>query len=84
MYENSREDIMKGVTYWTEQIERAGLTDQLLPFNDVIVGNEPAAKDIEPMLKDVVLDGALVDIYHWDYPKRIPLAIESIFIEKNE
>ena len=70
MYEQSKEDIMKGVSYWTEQIEKAGLKDKLLPFNDVLVGQDAPPADAEPMLHDVVLDGAIVDIYHWDYPKQ--------------
>lgn len=54
----SKEDVMKGGAYWTEQIEKAGLKDKLLPFNDVLVGNEaPGDKDAEPILRDVILDG---------------------------
>ena len=83
MYETNREDIMKGVTYWTEQIEKAGLKDKLLPFNDVLVGQEAPGGDVEPMLQDVILDGAKVDIYHWDYPKQ-DTSSHRIYIYRKE
>jgi hypothetical protein len=83
MYETSREDVMKGGAYWTEQIQKAGLTDKLLPFNDVLVGNEAPAGNVEPMLRDVVLDGVKVDIYHWDYPAK-DTSSNRIYIYRKE
>ena len=83
MYENSREDIMKDGRYWTQKLDEAGLTKQLLPFNDILVGNQAPGNDVEPMLRDVVLDGAIVDIYHWDYPKQ-DTSSNRIYIYRKE
>ena len=83
MYEQSKEDIMKGVAYWTEAIDKAGLKDKLLPFNDVLVGQDTPPADAEPMLRDVELDGAKVDIYHWDYPKQ-DTSSHRIYIYRKE
>lgn len=67
--ENSNE-IWRGVQFWTDEIEKAGLKDKIPAFNDVITGkNAPVqTKDnlpLEPVVRDVKLGGKTVDIYHW-------------------
>ena len=40
---------------------------QLPPFNDIITGREAPHGYGGPMVRDVVLDGTLSDIYHTDH-----------------
>lgn len=81
MEETRQGDVWKGVDFWTQEIEKAGLKDKLLPFNDVLTGNEAPSGNVEPMLRDVALDGRKVGIYHWDYPKK-DTSSHRIYIHK--
>ena len=68
--ENGLENtIYKGTKFWTNEIERAGLTEKLRHFNDVVTENRPPAQNSygEPVLTDVILDGKKCDIYHTDH-----------------
>ena len=65
--ERKNPDLWKGVEFWTEEIRKAGVYDQLRHFNDVLTGKEtPKGYGDEPVLREVVLDGRLCDIYHTD------------------
>ncbi|MFH1631666.1 MAG: hypothetical protein ABIA47_01400 [bacterium] len=60
-------DVWKGVSFWMEEIKKAGVYDQLRHFNDIITGKDaPKGYGDEPVLEDVVLDGRKCDIYHTD------------------
>jgi hypothetical protein len=57
-------NVWKGVDFWTKQIEKAGLTDKLHFFNDVLTGREKPGGYGEAVIRDVILDGRKCDIYH--------------------
>lgn len=59
-------DVWKGGDFWTSEIKKAGVYDQLRHFNDLITGKEAPKGYGEPVLIDVVLDGRKCDIYHTD------------------
>jgi len=59
----------KGVDFWTKEIEKARLLNNLSFFNDIITENRPPNPESgygDPVLADVILDGKKVDIYHTD------------------
>ena len=65
----NQESIWRGTEFWTKEIEKAGLLNNLKFFNDVIVEKcppHPESEYGEPILIDVVLDGKKIDIYHTD------------------
>ncbi len=82
MFETRDEDVLKGGDFWTKEIERAGLKDKLLPFNDILVGDE--AGNGEPMVRDAVLDGIKVDIYHSDENNKSGIKGGRIYIHRKE
>lgn len=60
--------VIKGTTFWTKEIEKAGVKDSLSFFNDVITENRPPHPEsgYHLVLNDVSLDGKICDIYHTD------------------
>ena len=59
----------KGTEYFKKEIEKAGLTDQLPPFSDVVLQTMPPLPQDGYVLKliDVVMDGGYIyDIYYSD------------------
>ena len=63
-------EIMRGVNFWTQEIKKAGVFEEIPQFNDLITGKEAPTqvKDnppLEPVVKDVKLADKTVDIYHW-------------------
>lgn len=61
--------IWKGVDFWTQEIEKSGLLNDLKFFNDVITEKRPPHPESgygDPVLADVILDGKKTDIYHSD------------------
>lgn len=63
-------EIWKGTAFWTDEIQKAGVFEQLRHFNDVITGNEaPQGYGEEPVVRDVVLDGMVCDIWHTDHKR---------------
>lgn len=58
--------IWKGTDFWTEEIKKAGVLSSLRHFNDVIAANEPPGGYGEPVLRGVILDGKICDVYHTD------------------
>lgn len=71
-----------GLTYWTNEIEKASLKTQLLPFNDVLSGYEPGVG--EPMVRDAIVDGVKVDIYHSDKDNTSGIKSGRIYIHLKE
>jgi len=61
-----KERTWKGTEFWTKEIEKAGVKNKLPHFNDVLMGKQAPSDYGEPMVKDVMLDGILCDIYHAD------------------
>jgi hypothetical protein len=65
------EEAWKGVEFWTNEIEKAGIKDKLRFFNDVITEKRPP--NIESgyhlVLEDITLDNKKCDIYHTDQDK---------------
>lgn len=59
-------DRWKGVSFWTGEIKKAGVYDQLPHFNDLLTGREAPKGYGDPVLTDVILDGRKCDIYHTD------------------
>lgn len=53
-----------GVVELTEEIRKAGLTDKLNHFNDVLTGHQAPGGYGDPVLTDVKIDGRNCDIYH--------------------
>jgi len=79
----SPENIWKGTSFWTEEIKKAGVLDELRAFNDVITGNKaPQGYGEEPVVRDVILDGKKCDIYHTDHNENDSYA--RIFIHVKE
>jgi hypothetical protein len=71
-FDTREEDIWKGVHFWQEEIEQAGLKEKLRFFNDVITEKRPPHPDSgyrEPVLENVILDNKTCDIYHSDHEK---------------
>ncbi len=63
------QQVWKGTKFWTEEIEKADLKNDLRFFNDVVTEKRPPHPDSnygEPVLIDVILDGKKCDIYHSD------------------
>jgi hypothetical protein len=58
----------KGTAFWTEEIKKVGVYDQLLYFNDVVTEDSSphAESNYHLVLTDVILDGRKCDIYHTD------------------
>lgn len=72
MEEKMGKIVLKGTDFWTNEIEKAGVKNDLRFFNDVITEKRPPHPDSgygEPVLRDVVLNGKKVDIYHTDHEK---------------
>lgn len=66
------ESVWKGISFWTEEIKKAGVYDELRHFNDVITEKKaphPESSYKEPVLRDVRLDGKTCDIYHTDHER---------------
>lgn len=80
--ENSENRIWKGVAFWTDEIQKAGVYEQLRHFNDVITGKEAPQGYGEPVITDVVLDGKKCDIYHTD--KKRSDTFHRVFIHIKE
>lgn len=55
----------RGYEDWLEAIKQAGVFDQIPGFNDIISGKDKPTTELEPVVKDVELDGIMCDIYHW-------------------
>lgn len=69
MNELPEQNVWRGVNFWTEEIKKAGLLDNLRFFNDIITEQRPPNPESgygNPVLTDVILDGKKVDIYHTD------------------
>lgn len=65
----SKNETWKGIEFWTEEIKKVGLYEKLKFFNDVVTEKRPPNSESgygEPVLKDIILDGKKVDIYHTD------------------
>jgi hypothetical protein len=65
-----KNEIMRGVEFWTNAIKQAGVFEKIPIFNDLITGKEAPSqtKDnppLEPVLKNIKLADKIVDIYHW-------------------
>lgn len=63
-------EIIKTVSFWTEEIKKAGVYDKLKFFNDIVTEKRPphpSAGYGNPIFTDVLLDGKNVDIYHSDH-----------------
>ena len=58
-------ETMRGVKFWTDEIKRVGVFEQIPPFNDLITGKTKPIQDINPVVENVMLGGKKVDIYHW-------------------
>ncbi len=68
--EPKNDETLKTVSFWTDKIEKAGLTEKLAFFNDIVTEKrtpDPKAGYGEPVLRDVILDGQLCDVYHTDH-----------------
>lgn len=63
-----KQEIFRGTSFWTDEIEKAGIKNQLSFFNDVITEKRPphAEAGYHLVLKDIILDGKSCDIYHTD------------------
>jgi len=61
-------EVWKGTRFWTDEIKKTGVFENLAPFNDVITGKEPPHPNsgYSLVLRDVTLDGKKCDIYHTD------------------
>ena len=62
--DTERKDVLKLYNFWREEINKAGLTNKLPGFTDVLTGIKPPGGYGEPVITDATLDGKLVDIYH--------------------
>ncbi len=58
--------LIKGVDFWTEEIKKANVFNELKHFNDVITGNNAPSGYGKAVLTDITLDGKKCDIYHTD------------------
>lgn len=56
----------KGVSFWIEEIKKAGVYEKLRNFNDIITGKSAPKGYGDPVLMDVELEGKKCDIYHTD------------------
>lgn len=66
-------ELMRGVSFWTEKIKEAGLTEQLRFFNDLTTEKRPphaSAGYGEPVLRDVTLGDKICDVYHTDHNEK--------------
>ena len=63
-----KEEVWKGTQFWTDEIIKAGVKDQLKFFNDVITEKRPPHPESGYclVLKDIILDDKKCDIYHTD------------------
>ncbi|NCD01222.1 hypothetical protein EOL94_03975 [bacterium] len=80
-------EIWKGTEFWTKEIEKAEILENLNFFNDVIVEKKPPHKDSgygEPILKDIILDNKNTDIYHSDQNKKEKTTLNRVFIHIKE
>jgi hypothetical protein len=69
MHENNfKNEVWKGIEFWSNQIKKAGVYEKLAHFNDVIVEKEPPQPEsgYSLILSDIILDGKHCDIYHTD------------------
>lgn len=65
-------EAMRGISFWVDKIEEAGLTGQLRFFNDLIAEKRPPHPDAgygEPVLTNVKLGDKMCDVYHTDHTK---------------
>lgn len=79
------QDQWKGVDFWTKEIEAAGALKKLKFFNDVITEKKAPQPDSgygEPVLKNVILDGKKVDVYHSD--NKPGLSMNRLFLHIKE
>lgn len=84
--EMPKEPIWKGINFWIDEIEKAGVINDLKHFNDVITEKRPPHPKSgyqEPVLTDVVLDGKKSDIYHADSNNR-DTSYNRVFIHIKE
>ena len=58
-------ETMRGIQFWTDEIKKVGVYDQIPSFNDLITGKTKPVQNIKPVLENVSLGGKIVDIYHW-------------------
>ena len=55
---------------WEDAIREVDTNNELAPFNDVITGKEPSVELRNHfVLRDVLIDGRMCDVYHWDQDK---------------
>lgn len=63
-------DTPKGTQFWTSELEKTGLKDELRHFNDVVTETRPPHQESgykEPVLTDITLDGKKCNVYHSDH-----------------
>lgn len=82
--ERDRAEMMRGVQFWKDAIQDAGLRDKLHRFNDILTGKQaPGGYDHGPSLTDVVIADKICDVYHTDghvNDKKKGFSGERIFI----
>ncbi len=61
-----REDFKSSLEFWRGEIEKAGFTDKVPHFNRLSIRNEVSMGSQEPVIKDLVVDGEVYDVYHSD------------------
>jgi hypothetical protein len=63
-----KNEVWKGVEFWSNQIKNAGVYDKLAFFNDVFVEKKPPHTEsgYNLVLSNILLDGKHCDIYHTD------------------
>ena len=62
--------ILKGTSFYSKELEKAGVKDVLRFFNDIITEKRsphPESGYREPVLVDIMIDGKKCDIYHSDH-----------------
>jgi len=63
-------DVWKGYDFWVGEIKKTGVFDQIRSFNDIITGTRaPLGYGDAPVVRDVVLDGQVCDIWHTDHKR---------------
>ena len=67
-FEDNKEAIWKGFSFWQAEIKKAGVFERLVFFNDVVTEKIPPhpGSGYHLVLNDITLDGKKCDIYHTD------------------
>lgn len=69
--------IIKGIKFWETELTKAQVIKRLPFFNDIVTGDTaPSNNNAEIMLKDVLLDGRKVDVYHYKRTSQLYLYLK--------